>query len=83
MKTVIVSSDNKDDAYTATVLLFNQVKQMNSAGVGGWSLGEVYTSNTEQHFITEYTNGKMWVKAVSIKGNHTYTFGLEESCKQQ
>ena len=77
MKTVTVSSDNKDDAYTATVLLFNQVKQMSVAKIGGWSLGQVYTSNSEQHFITEYTNGKMWVKAVSIEGNHTYSFGAE------
>lgn len=77
MKTVTVNSNNKDDAYTATVILFNQAQQMSAANVGGWSLGEVYTSITEQHFITEYTNGKMWVKAVSIEGNHTYSFGDE------
>ena len=78
MKTVTVNSDNKDDAYTATVLLFNQVKQMSAANIGGWTLGEVYTNNTDRHFITSYTNGKLWVKAVSIEGNHTYSFGVEK-----
>lgn len=74
MKTVTVTSDNKDDAYTATVLLFNSARQMSLANVGNWSLGEVYTNNAEQHFITEYTNGKMKIRAESIKGHHTYKF---------
>jgi hypothetical protein len=77
MKTVTVSNDNKDDAYTATVLLFNQIKQMSLANVGGWGLGEVYTNVKELHFITEYTNGKVWIKAVSIEGHHAYSFGAE------
>jgi hypothetical protein len=78
MKTVTTTSDNKDDAYVATVLLFNQVKQMSAANIGNWQLGEVYTNNTDRHFITSYTNGKLWVKAVSIDGNHTYSFGAEK-----
>lgn len=77
MKTVTVNSNNKDDAYVATVLLFNNVQKMSLEKIGGWCVKQGYTSNTEQHFITEYTNGKMWIKAVSIEGEHTYSFGAE------
>lgn len=83
MKTVTVSSDNKDDAYVATVLLFNNVQKMSLSMIGGWNLGEVYTNNEEKHFITSYTNGLMWIKAESIDGNHTYSFGSEEAWPHQ
>ena len=75
MKTVTVNSNNKDDAYTATVHYFTAVQSLSRNNIDGWTLGEVYTSNIDQHFITTYTNGKMWVKAVSIEGEHTYSFG--------
>tara|TARA_R110002012_G_scaffold249637_1_gene427251 strand:+ start:1089 stop:1337 length:249 start_codon:yes stop_codon:yes gene_type:complete len=75
MKTVTVTSNNKDDAYTATVLFFKQVAQMSAAKIGNWSLAECYTNNSDQHFITEYTNGKIFVKAVSVNGEHTYSLG--------
>lgn len=77
MKTVTVNSENKDDAYIATVLLFQNVQSMSAAKVGSWRLGEVYTNNNDQHFITEYTNGRMRIRAESVEGNHTYTFGPE------
>ena len=75
MKAVTVTSNKKDELYQTTVILFNNIRQMCLANIGEWTLGEVYTSVTEQHFITEYTNGKMWIKAESIKGNHTYSYG--------
>jgi len=40
-------------------------------------LASVYTNNTDQHFITSYTNGKIWVRAESVNGIHTYSFGEE------
>lgn len=75
METVVVTSDNKDDAYVATVLLFNNVKQMSLHKIGGWCLDEVYTNTEENHFITSYTNGKMWIRAESNGDFHTYSFG--------
>ena len=78
MKTVTVNSDNKDDAYVATALMFNQVAIMARNKIGGWSLGESYTSVEDKHYITEYTNGKMWINATSVKEKHIYTFGSEE-----
>ena len=77
MKTVTVNSNNKDEAYITTELLFDNVTRMNFEKIGGWCVKQGYTNNTEQHFITEYTNGKMWIKAVSIEGEHTYSFGAE------
>ncbi|AUR95830.1 hypothetical protein NVP1213O_54 [Vibrio phage 1.213.O._10N.222.54.F10] len=77
MKTVTVNSDNKDDAYVATVLMFNQVAIMARNKIGGWSLSESYTSFEDKHYITEYTNGKMWINATSVEEKHIYTFGAE------
>ena len=78
MEMVKVTSSNRNDAYTATLYFFESVKQLSLANINGWNLGEVYTSNSEQHFITTYTNGQMWVRAESIKGVHTYSFGVEK-----
>ena len=80
MKKQIHTSENKTDAYIAAVLLFNQVKLMSHSKIGGWFLRYVYTSNSDQHFITEYSNGKLRVKAESIEGNHTYT--IQEELKE-
>lgn len=77
MKTVTVNSDNKDDAYTAAVLLFNNVKQMANHNIGKWELVESLTSTDQRIFEAKYSNGKMWIKAHSIWGNHTYSFGTE------
>ena len=78
MELVKVSCDIKDSAYIATVLLFNQVGQMcHESNLLGWELKSSYTSVVDEHFITEYTNGKMWVKAVSVNGKHTYSIGEE------
>lgn len=70
-----VSSENKDTAYTATVLLFNNVRQMAMHKIGGWELHEAMTDNERSHYITEYRNGKMFVRAVSYGNSHIYTFG--------
>ena len=77
MKTVTVNSDNKDDAYVATVHFFIAAQHLSRAKLNGWVVKQSYTSVTDKHYITEYTNGKMWVKAVSINDNHTYSFGVE------
>lgn len=79
MKTVTVNSDNKDDAYVATIHYFTAVQQMSHDKVGGWCIKQCYTSVTDDHYVTEYTNGKVWIKAVSIEGNHTYCFGVEDN----
>jgi hypothetical protein len=78
MKTVTVNSNNKDDAYVATVLLFNNIQQMANHKIGKWELVESFTSVDQEIFETKYSNGKMWIKAVSIEGEHTYSFGSEE-----
>ncbi|AUS01720.1 hypothetical protein NVP1291O_06 [Vibrio phage 1.291.O._10N.286.55.F6] len=77
METVTVTSNNKDDAYTSTVLLFNNVKQMAMHNIGRWELVESFTSADQEIFETKYSNGKMWIKAYSIFGNHKYSFGAE------
>ncbi|EIO4560642.1 hypothetical protein LQM11_001198 [Vibrio parahaemolyticus] len=70
-----VSSENKDAAYAATVLLFNNVSQMALHKIGNWELYETMTDSTNRHYITEYRNGKMFVRAVSYGDSHVYTFG--------
>ncbi|HBH7874742.1 hypothetical protein HJ024_00530 [Vibrio parahaemolyticus] len=75
MKNHEVSSENKDTAYTATVLFFNSVARMALEKVGGWELYETLTDNERSHYITEYRNGKMFVRAVSYGNSHIYTFG--------
>ena len=82
-KTVTVNSNNKDDAYVATVLLFNNIQIMCNAMLDGWTLKETYTDTSRGEYITAYTNGKMFIRAISVGSHHTYTFGPEESCKQQ
>lgn len=77
MKTEAVNSKNKDTAYIATVLLFQNVSQMCNAKISGWELVESHTDVSEKHFITKYSNGKMWIKAVSDNECHTYSFGAE------
>ncbi|EJG0960996.1 hypothetical protein C4G95_RS18340 [Vibrio parahaemolyticus] len=70
-----VSSENKDTAYAATVLLFNNIRQMAMHKIGSWELYEAMTDSTNRHYITEYRNGKMFVRAVSYGDSHVYTFG--------
>ena len=77
MNNVIVNSINKDDTYTATVLLFNNVQQMAIHKIGGGKLVEAFTSVDQEEYSTKYSNGKMWIKADSICDNHTYSFGKE------
>lgn len=68
-----VTSANKDTAYVATVILFNNIALMAHKKIGGWKLVQSCTSGDIK--ATEYTNGKMFVKAVSLGDEHTYTFG--------
>ncbi len=75
MKAVTVNSSNKDDLYQTTVLLFNNIGQMCSNNIGGWVLVESFTSVDSEIFETKYSNGKMWIRAYSICGNHTYSYG--------
>ncbi|EHV5556828.1 hypothetical protein K0W35_003508 [Vibrio parahaemolyticus] len=70
-----VSSENKDTAYTATQLLFDNVRLMALEKVGGWELHETLTDSTNRHYITEYRDGKMFVRAVSYGDSHIYSFG--------
>ncbi|EQB7930169.1 hypothetical protein ACYUFO_003499 [Vibrio parahaemolyticus] len=70
-----VSSENKDTAYAATVLFFNSVASMALQKVGGWELYETMTDDKRSHHITEYRNGKMFVRAVSYGDSHIYSFG--------
>ena len=77
MKTVIVKSDEKNDAYVATVLLFNQIRIMAQAKLGGWELTRTYTNVDRSEFVTRYSNGKMFIMAESIGDYHTYSFGKE------
>ena len=70
-----VSSENKDTAYIATVLLFNQVQIMAMEEVGGWELESTITDTTNNHYQTKYNNGKMWIMATSQGDNHIYSFG--------
>lgn len=79
MKTQTVSSDNKDAAYIATVTLFNHVSVMALNKICGWELESSYTNDSDKHFITRYTNGKIFIKAESVGDNHTYTLGLVDS----
>ena len=78
MKSVKVTSDNKDELYQTTVLLFSNIRQMCSNNIGGWVLVESFTSVDSEIFETKYSNGKMWIKAYSICGNHTYSYGSEQ-----
>lgn len=73
-----VTSEQKDTAYIATVLLFNNVKQMALNKIGGWVLHEAVTDNHRNHYVTEYRNGKMFVRAVSFGSSHVYSFGSAE-----
>ncbi|EXJ28748.1 hypothetical protein [Vibrio parahaemolyticus] len=75
MKKHEVSSENKDTAYTATQLLFDNVRLMALEKVGGWELYEAMTDSKRSHYITEYRNGKMFVRAVSYGDSHIYSFG--------
>lgn len=75
MKTVVVKSTNKDEAYVATVLLFNNIQMMAANNVGSWELVESYTDCENCEFITKYSNGKMWINAYTIDNNHEYSFG--------
>lgn len=77
MKTVTVNNDNKDELYQTTVLLFQNIGQMCSVNIGGWKLVESFTSVDQEIFETKYSNGKMWIKAYSICGNHKYSYGAE------
>ena len=70
-----VTSEDKDTAYIATVLLFNNVKQMAMHKIGGWELYKTSTNTTDYAYVTEYRNGKMYVRATSCGDNHIYTFG--------
>lgn len=79
MEIVTVNSDNKDSTYVATSLLFNNIRSMALVKLCNWELVESYTNNDEQHFITKYSNGKMWIKAVSVEQHHIYTFGPENA----
>lgn len=75
MKEVTVTSDNRDELYQTTVFLFNNVRQMCLRNVAGWELEESFTDVYRQHFITKYTNGKMWIRAESVGDNHIYSYG--------
>ncbi|EPW4494034.1 hypothetical protein ACWLPO_004069 [Vibrio parahaemolyticus] len=75
MKTHEVTSENQDTAYTATVLFFNSVARMALQKVGDWELYEAMTDDKRSHYITEYRNGKMFVRAVSYRDSHIYSFG--------
>ena len=77
MKTVSVSSENKDELYQTAVLLFNNIKSMAMAKIAGWELTESVTDNTNKYFLTKYSNGKMWIMAVSSKDSHLYSYGQE------
>lgn len=74
---MIVNSNDKSDAYTLAVLLFNQVRVMAMKKIGGWRLIESFTDTSKKHFITVYTNGEISARAESKSGEHTYTFGPE------
>lgn len=45
--------------------------------IGGWGLEDSMTDTENEHYITKYTNGKMWVKAESHRGTHSYSYGQE------
>ncbi len=79
MKTVTVNSKCNDELYQTTVLLFNSIRQMSMREVGGWTLTETFTDSTNKQFKTKYTNGKMWIKAVSSGTYHTYSYGVEDN----
>ncbi|EMK3412203.1 hypothetical protein V8068_001162 [Vibrio parahaemolyticus] len=74
-----VSSEKKDATYVATVLLFDSVKQMAIHKIGSWELYEAMTDDKRSHYITEYRNGKMFVRAVSYGDSHIYSFGEIEN----
>lgn len=76
-----VSSENKDTAYTATQLLFYNVRLMALEKVGNWELCETMTDSTNGHYITEYRDGKMFVRAVSYGNSHIYSFGEIEDAE--
>lgn len=78
LPTVKVNSDNKNETYVATVLLFNNVRQMAMHKIGGWALAESVTDNEGNYFISVYKNGKMHVTAESHGDHHAYSFGAIE-----
>jgi hypothetical protein len=78
MKTVTVNSYNKDDLYQSTVLLFDAIRVMAVNKVGKWEVSESFTDSANKQFKTKYTNGKMWMKAVSSGEYHTYSYGAEK-----
>ncbi len=74
-----VSSENKDTAYTATLLLFYNVRIMALEKVGGWELHKSITDIHRNYYVTEYRNGKFFIRCVSHGNSHIYTFGeIEE-----
>lgn len=75
LPTVKVSTNDKNETYVATVLLFNNVRQMAMHNIGGWELAESITDNKGSYFVSVYTNGKMYVTAESHGDHHVYSFG--------
>ncbi|MFZ3398540.1 hypothetical protein LCS82_13930 [Vibrio harveyi] len=75
MKKHEVTSEKKDTAYIATQNLFYNVRLMALEKVGGWELHEAMTDSERSYYITEYRDGKMFVRAVSRGDSHIYSFG--------
>lgn len=73
------SENEKANEYTAMVLLFQSVQTLASNKLGGWQLDHTYANNTDQEFITTYSNGKIIVKAHSRDGDHQYSVKSLES----
>ena len=64
---------DKKDTYAMLVLFFQSVQQMANNKIGGWGIEYGFTDNTNQEFITAYSNGKLSVRAHSVDGDHHHS----------
>ncbi|MCG9699671.1 hypothetical protein L1D19_05930 [Vibrio natriegens] len=78
-----VTSDNKNALYFIVSDFFYSVCVNVEKGLGNWKIDGSYTNHRDKHFLKIYTNGKMWIKAESIDGRHTYSFGDEPQENEQ
>ena len=77
-----ISSDSGNPLYEVIAALFVTVQQLSNNGLCGWVFDGSYTNHQDEHFVTIYTNGKVSIKAESVDGVHTYTYGPVEDSEQ-
>lgn len=75
MKVAIANSKDGGNLYDVLKAFFHSVKNWGGLDKTPWTLSSSYTDVEGKVFITEFSNGKVFIRAHSENGVHTYSYG--------